>query len=90
MSFYLEHQAKLHSTLATFGKIDQTIKGTYVCGLTDMISQLILSDSQAKVHMLKEHLQGCKVLLKCKREELNRLWLDDIKYKKMLKMIDNV
>ncbi len=47
-------------------------------------------DSQAKVHMLKEHLQQCKSLLKCKRDELKRLWLDDVKHKKMLKMIDNM
>ena len=38
--------------------------------------------------MLKTSLQSCKNLLRCKREELKRLWLEDVKYKHMLKMID--
>ena len=51
---------------------------------------LFVVDSQAKVHMLKNSLQVCKTQLRCKREELKRLWLDEVKYKKMLKLIDEM
>ena len=45
-------------------------------------------ESQDKIRVLKANLQSCKTLLRCKREELKRLWVDDVKYKHMLKMID--
>lgn len=48
------------------------------------------ADSEEKIRMLKTSLQSCKNLLRCKREELKRLWLEDVKYKHMLKMIDTM
>ena len=47
-------------------------------------------ESQLKVRMLRDNLNVCKSQLKCKRDELKRLWLEDVKYKKMLKLIDNM
>ena len=47
-------------------------------------------ESQMKVRMLRDNLNVCKSQLKCKRDELKRLWLEDVKYKKMLKLIDNM
>lgn len=49
---------------------------------------LIPPDSQEKVQMLKRNLRECKTLLRCKREELKRLWVEDVKFKNMLKTID--
>lgn len=40
--------------------------------------------------MLKTGLTSCKTLLRCKRDELKRLWLEDVKFKHMLKMIDSM
>ena len=48
------------------------------------------TDSEEKIRMLKTSLQSCKNLLRCKREELKRLWLEDVKFKHMLKMIDTM
>ena len=48
------------------------------------------AESQSKVRMLKDNLQVCKAQLRCKRDELKRLWLDEIKYKQMLKIVDQV
>ena len=48
------------------------------------------TESQSKVRMLKDNLQVCKAQLRCKRDELKRLWLDEIKYKQMLKIVDQV
>lgn len=47
-------------------------------------------DSQEKIKQVKTSLKSCKSLLRCKRDELKRLWLEDVKYKHMLQMIENV
>ena len=47
-------------------------------------------ESQMKVRMLRENLQISKTQLHCKREALKRLWFDEVKYKKMLKLVDQV
>jgi len=49
-----------------------------------------IQDSQDRIRALKTNLKSCKNLLRCKREELKRLWLEDVKYKHMLKMIDTI
>ena len=110
----LDDQAELHSTLATFGKIDGAIKGCVnlsvcasplinACQLTthpmpESTHPLHLHamlhphplESQMKVRMLRDNLNVCKSQLRCKRDELKRLWLEDVKYKKMLKLIDSM
>ena len=48
------------------------------------------ADSQEKIRTLKKNLQSCKSLLRCKREELKRLWLEDVRFKHMLKLIDTM
>ena len=47
-------------------------------------------ESQAKIRSVKASLSHCKSLLRCKREELKRLWLDDVKFKNMLQIIDGM
>ena len=47
-------------------------------------------DSQQKIRALKKNLQSSKTLLRCKREELKRLWLEDVRFKHMLKLIDTM
>lgn len=49
-----------------------------------------LRESQDKVRLVKSHLTLCKTLLRCKRDELKRLWLEDQKYKHMLKLIEKI
>lgn len=49
-----------------------------------------LRASQERVRVLKTGLTSCKTLLRCKRDELKRLWLEDVKFKHMLKMIDSI
>lgn len=48
------------------------------------------ADSQEKIARVKASLKSCKSLLRCKREELKRLWLEDVKYKHMLQMVDSM
>ena len=50
----------------------------------------LAADSQEKIRRVKASLKSCKSLLRCKREELKRLWLEDVKYKHMLQMIDSM
>jgi exocyst complex component 4 len=47
-------------------------------------------DSQEKIRGLKKNLQSSKSLLRCKREELKRLWLEDVRFKHQLKLIDTI
>ncbi|KAL5471350.1 hypothetical protein EMCRGX_G029456 [Ephydatia muelleri] len=49
-----------------------------------------LRESQDKVRLVKSHLTSCKSLLRCKRDELKRLWLEDQKYKHMLKLLEKM
>ena len=51
---------------------------------------VVCVDSQEKIRALKKNLQSCKTLLRCKREELKRLWLEDVRFKHMLKLIDTM
>ena len=46
--------------------------------------------SRDKIHRVKASLNQCKMSLRFKREELKRLWLEDIKYKHMLQTIQAV
>ena len=49
---------------------------------------LACSASQERVAFLKKRLNECKVLLKCKQEDLRQLWVENVKYKQMLKLFD--
>ncbi len=89
----LEHRDKLHGTLSTFDEVDAKVRGnhTYLSLYTAPTYPCPLSpDSQSRIKEVRANLKSCKSLLRCKREELKRLWLEDIKYKHMLKMIESM
>jgi len=54
------------------------------------VADVMVTASQAKVKHVKASLKSCKQLLRCKREELKKLWLDDLKYKHMLQMLESM
>lgn len=94
---YTEHRDKLHGTLSTFDAVDKKIQGQcctsscpFILVTTSMVSFCCPPASQIKVREVKASLKSCKSLLRCKREELKRLWLEDLKYKHMLKMIESM
>lgn len=43
-----------------------------------------------KIHSVKENLQACKQLLRCRREELQKLWMDAVQHKYVLEMLDEM
>ena len=85
-----EHREKLHSTLRTFEAVDNKITGEQqiVFVFHSIHSpRAVTLESRDKIHRVKASLNQCKMSLRFKREELKRLWLEDIKYKNMLQTI---
>lgn len=46
--------------------------------------------SRDKIHTVKENLQACKQLLNCRREELQKLWMDAVQQKYVLEMLEQM
>uniref|UniRef100_A0A182ITU3 Exocyst complex component Sec8 n=1 Tax=Anopheles atroparvus TaxID=41427 RepID=A0A182ITU3_ANOAO len=46
--------------------------------------------SRERIHVVKENLQSCKQLLRCRREELKKLYTDAIQHKYVLEMLDQI
>ncbi|XP_055602690.1 exocyst complex component 4 isoform X2 [Uranotaenia lowii] len=49
-----------------------------------------VTSSRERIHVVKENLQSCKQLLRCRREELKKLYTDAIQHKCVLEMLDQV
>ncbi|XP_069698515.1 exocyst complex component 4 isoform X1 [Periplaneta americana] len=46
--------------------------------------------SREKIHAVKENLQACKLLLRCRRDELKKLWLEGIEHKHVLQLLEEI
>lgn len=62
---------------------------TEVMRLFSTLSQQV-SESREKIHKVKENLKDCKSKLHCRRDELQKLWMEGIKYKHMLQLLDEI
>jgi exocyst complex component 4 len=49
-----------------------------------------ITTSRDKIHSVKENLQNCKQLLRCRREELKKLWMDAVQHKYVLEMLSQI
>ncbi|XP_058056922.1 exocyst complex component 4 isoform X2 [Anopheles bellator] len=49
-----------------------------------------ITASRERIHIVKENLQSCKQLLRCRREELRKLYTDAIQHKYVLEMLDQI
>ena len=49
-----------------------------------------VTTSREKIHTVKENLQTCKQLLRCRREELKKLWKDAVQQKYVLEMLEQM
>ncbi|XP_049784437.1 exocyst complex component 4 isoform X1 [Schistocerca cancellata] len=46
--------------------------------------------SREKIHAVKENLHACKMLLRCRREELKKLWLEGVEHKHVLELLEQI
>lgn len=46
--------------------------------------------SRDKVHTVRENLQTCKHLLRCRRDELKKLYMDAVKNKHVMQYLDHI
>lgn len=46
--------------------------------------------SREKIHAVKENLNACKQLLRCRREELMKLWLEGVEHKHVLQLLNEI
>ena len=46
--------------------------------------------SQVKVETLRNNLRDCKILLRCKRDDLQRLWKEQMEQKKIIELLEEV
>ncbi|XP_063222641.1 exocyst complex component 4 [Bacillus rossius redtenbacheri] len=46
--------------------------------------------SREKIHAVKENLHACKMLLRCKRDELKKLWLEGVEHKHVLQLLEEI
>ncbi|XP_021936020.1 exocyst complex component 4 isoform X2 [Zootermopsis nevadensis] len=49
-----------------------------------------VTTSREKIHAVKENLQACKLLLRCRRDELKKLWLEGIEHKHVLQLLEEI
>ncbi|XP_046385414.1 exocyst complex component 4 [Ischnura elegans] len=50
----------------------------------------MVSSSREKVHTVKENLQACKMLLRCRRDELQKLWIEGVEHKHVLYLLEEI
>lgn len=46
--------------------------------------------SREKIRTVREDLQACKQLLRCRREELKKLYMDAVKNKHVMQYLDHI
>lgn len=46
--------------------------------------------SRDKIHTVRENLMACKQLLRCRREELKKLYMDAVKNKHVMQYLDYI
>ncbi|XP_012280945.1 exocyst complex component 4 [Orussus abietinus] len=49
-----------------------------------------VTTSREKIHAVKENLNAFKQLLRCRREELMKLWLEGVEHKHVLQLLDEI
>lgn len=62
---------------------------TQVMQLFGQVSNSIAT-SRAKIHTVKENLMACKQLLRCRREEIQKLYKDAMQQKYSLEMLEQM
>ncbi|XP_008550620.1 exocyst complex component 4 [Microplitis demolitor] len=62
---------------------------TEVMKIFSNLSERVTS-SREKIHTVKENLNACKQLLRCRREELMKLWLEGIEHKHVLHLLNDI
>ncbi|KAH0550385.1 exocyst complex component 4 [Cotesia glomerata] len=62
---------------------------TEVMKIFSNLSERVTS-SREKIHTVKENLNACKQLLRCRREELMKLWLEGIEHKHVLQLLNDI
>ncbi|XP_062522769.1 exocyst complex component 4-like [Corticium candelabrum] len=65
----------------------EKLKGT-IHAFTSIAGRV--TESQTRVKALKRSLVDCKGLLKCRREELKKLWMEGVECKQVLKLLDRI
>ena len=65
----------------------EKLKGT-IHAFTSIAGRV--TESQTRVKALKRSLVDCKGLLKCRREELKKLWMEGVECKQVLKLLDRM
>lgn len=49
-----------------------------------------VDSSREKIHTVRENLQHCKHLLRCRRDELKKLYMDAVKNKHVMQYLDHI
>lgn len=49
-----------------------------------------VDSSRDKIHTVRGNLQTCKQLLRCRREELKKLYMDAVKNKHVMQYLENI
>lgn len=49
-----------------------------------------ITTSRDKIHLVKNNLNECKKLLRCRREELQKLWMDAMQQKYVAEMLEQM
>lgn len=62
---------------------------TQVMHLFSQVSTQVTT-SREKIHTVKENLHSCKQLLRCRRDELTKLWKDAVQQKYVLEMLEQM
>ncbi|KAG8226929.1 hypothetical protein J437_LFUL004647, partial [Ladona fulva] len=50
----------------------------------------LVTTSRERVQAVKENLQACKTLLRCRRDELKKLWLEGVEHKHVLHLLEEI
>lgn len=62
---------------------------TQVMQLFGQVSTMITT-SRTKIHTIKENLLACKQLLRCRREDIQKLYKDAMQQKYLLEMLEQM
>ncbi|XP_012254294.2 exocyst complex component 4 isoform X2 [Athalia rosae] len=62
---------------------------TQVMKIFSTLSERVTA-AREKIHAVKENLNACKQLLRCRKDELMKLWLEGIEHKHLLQLLDEI
>lgn len=85
------HYSELTRVMQAFGRVSSQVCSFKPLGFFLKIRiSLQITTSRERMKAVRQSLEECKILLRCRREELRKLWLEGVEHKHALQLLDDM